>query len=240
MARRGSCAGASASPRRSTWSASRAGGRARGGTRAAIAGFRALRQRGDGSVRPRPRYCRATRTCFAIWRRARRRSPSKRRPTPGPCSARRRNSSPGPVQSPWPMRATRSARTGASRSGSKIALPESVAWPRSRRLRRVQRRRRWFRHGGGELRRAGEAGSSPPNPPARGRTVARLRLRIGGSLRRPQRLVASRAEVEVGSLAVSIYVRRSPVEGERVDAPGAPVDLGLHGGAKILLVDETR
>ena len=45
------------------------------------------------------------------------------------------------------------------------------------------------------------------------------------------------SEVGVGT-RVSIYLRRSPVEGERVDAPGAPVDLGLHGGAKILLVDD--
>ena len=42
------------------------------------------------------------------------------------------------------------------------------------------------------------------------------------------------SEVGVGT-QVSVYLRRSAVEGERVDAPAEP---GLHGGAKILLVDD--
>ena len=42
------------------------------------------------------------------------------------------------------------------------------------------------------------------------------------------------SEVGVGT-RVSVYLRRSAVEGERVDAPEGPV---LHGGAKILLVDD--
>jgi PAS domain S-box-containing protein len=42
------------------------------------------------------------------------------------------------------------------------------------------------------------------------------------------------SEVGVGT-RVAVYLRRSPLEGERVDAPLEP---GLHGGAKILLVDD--
>jgi PAS domain S-box-containing protein len=46
-------------------------------------------------------------------------------------------------------------------------------------------------------------------------------------------------ESEVGAgTRVSVYLRRSAVEGERVDGPGAAVEPGLHGGAKILLVDD--
>jgi PAS domain S-box-containing protein len=37
---------------------------------------------------------------------------------------------------------------------------------------------------------------------------------------------------------VTVYLRRSPVEGETVAAPDAEIDLALHGGAKLLLVED--
>jgi PAS domain S-box-containing protein len=37
---------------------------------------------------------------------------------------------------------------------------------------------------------------------------------------------------------VSVYLRRSPVEGEAVAAPDAAIDPSLHGGAKLLLVED--